>query len=354
MRFIFTADVHLKMWSDKEYTDDGLPLKLKEILDAVEQMCVYAEKNNIENIIIGGDLNDTKGIASVRAFVLFKQLVSKHPDIHFYILHGNHDAVASEYQNVESAVQLVDGYDNVTTITSTHVVDNLLFIPYSKTIGEEISNSDATRQNILISHFGLNEATLSSGISIKSSISARHLEKFNLVLLGHYHKPQKIVSGNVNIYYVGSPIAIRRDEAGEVKRFLVVDSDTCEVVEVPTEGYRKYYEFVLNEDSDINAIKEEIKRYKEEGHHVVLKNMMANIPDKLQDVVENVQYVDLYEPDITIRGITAAMTIEEQLKKYIEIESVPEEKQETYLKIGIDCVTAAGESKSVENTDIEF
>ena len=70
-KFIFTADLHLKMWSDKEHDADGRPLKLIEILSTVDQMCQYAKANDIPSIIIGGDLNDTKGLVSVRAFLLF-------------------------------------------------------------------------------------------------------------------------------------------------------------------------------------------------------------------------------------------------------------------------------------------
>lgn len=354
MKFLFTADVHLKLWSDKEYTDDGLPLKLVEILNVLEQMCEYAKKNKIKNIVIGGDLNDTKGIASVRAFVLFKKMVERYNDIHFYLLHGNHDAVASEYENNESAIQLVDGPENVSTILEPKIVENILFIPYSKYVGEEIrdvlSKNKDKDVNILISHFGLNEATLSSGISIKSSLSAKSLTMFDLVLLGHYHKPQMIEADNTKIYYVGSPIAIRRDEAGEEKRFFEVDSKDCKVKIIPSEGYRKYFEFKIDENSDVEKIKEEILKYQNEGHHIVLKNSLANVPKELEELTETVQYVDVYEPDVTIRGITAAMSDEEQMKKYMEIENIPEEDFDLYLNIGLECIHAASEEIEEEKT----
>jgi len=47
---------------------------------------------------------------------------------------------------------------------------------------------------ILISHFGLSEGMLNSGMSIISDIGLKDLRgKYELVLLGHYHKPQEII-----------------------------------------------------------------------------------------------------------------------------------------------------------------
>jgi DNA repair exonuclease SbcCD nuclease subunit len=341
MKFVFTADIHLKMWNDKVYDENGLPLRLVEILNSVEQMCEYARENDIKDVIIGGDLNDTKGLASVRAFVLFNELVKRYDDMTFFILHGNHDSVASEYNNKESAVQLISGNNNVINIVDPTTFKNILFIPYSKNILEEIKNNKTEEHNILVSHFGLNEASLSTGISLQTSISVNHLTQFKLVLLGHYHKPQHIENNETSIYYVGSPIPVRRDEVDETKRFLVVDSETCEVNAVNIEGYRKYFQFIINEDSDIKSMKEDIEKYKNAGHYVVVKNMLSNIPKEFEDVIESVQYVDLYEPDVNIRGIDVSMSIENQLKKYIELENVHEEDREEYYKVGLECVTEA-------------
>ncbi len=220
-----------------------------------------------------------------------------------------------------------------------HVMDDMLFVPYSKSILEELEKHKKSKCDILISHFGLNEGSLSSGISLKSTISASNLSKFNLVLLGHYHKPQKIEYGDTSIYYVGSPIPIRRDEYDEQKRFLVVDQEDCTVEEINTTGYRRYFQFVLDEDADVNEIKEQIEKYSKEGHYVVVKNTLSNIPKQLNDVVDSVQYVDLYEPDVNIRGIDVTMSIEKQLKKYIDIERIPDDEKDEYFKVGMECIT---------------
>jgi len=51
-KVLMTADIHLKSWKDKDYTDDNIPLKLYETIQALNQMADYARDNNIKNIFI--------------------------------------------------------------------------------------------------------------------------------------------------------------------------------------------------------------------------------------------------------------------------------------------------------------
>lgn len=348
MRFIFTADIHLKMWSDKEFTENGIPKKLIEILNTIDQMCNYAHKNNIEDIVIGGDLNDTKGVAHVSAFVLFKQLVSKHHDLNFYILHGNHDAV-SDSEGRESAIQLLEEHGNVRIILEP-VLENIfdrdvLFIPHSPNMVDELKRYMEHDPEILISHFGLTEAVLSSGISIRTGIRANNLKKIKLTLLGHYHKPQEIIEEDYSIYYAGSPIAIRRDEAGEEKRFLVVDTETFEVESVNTEGYRRFHEILIDDTVNIEEIKEKIERIKNSGDYLVIKKTIANIPKEIESVINENNVIDLYQKDITLRGITASMNSEEQMKRYLEIMEIPKEEHDAYISTGTKIINLDLEEK---------
>ncbi len=342
MKFVFTADIHLKLWSDIEYTDSGIPKKLIEILCTIKQMCDYAIANDIENIIIGGDVNDTKGTASVSAFVLFKQLLEKYPSLTFHVMHGNHDSV-SDSEDRESAVQLLEGPSNVITYLNPKIVEfdqsRLLFIPHCKNMIDNLKEyMHEDNLDILVSHLGLSDAFLSSGISIRTGLRSENLRKFKLVLLGHYHKPQEIISESSKIYYAGSPIAIRRDEAGEIKRFLVVDTNTYDVQSINTEGYRRFHEVLIDEDCDITSIKQKIKEIQDSGDYLVLKKTVANIPVELIGDIGDRIVIDLYEKDITLRGITANMTSEEKMRKYLNIMEIDESLHKQYMEIGIEII----------------
>ena len=162
---IITADLHLKNWSDKEYTEEGTPLRLMEILSVFNSMCEYAIKNEIDNIIVAGDINDTKSIVHVQAFSLFKKLLENYPGIHFDFIHGNHDAATGGGTNDKSAINLLTGPENVHIMLEPEVRDNITFVPWSKQMVDWIVDADPT--DILITHVGLSDATLSSGISIR-------------------------------------------------------------------------------------------------------------------------------------------------------------------------------------------
>ena len=331
--FLFTADVHLKSWNDNIYTDEGISLKLSEILQCVTDMCEYAEENNIKDIIIGGDLNDTKGIVNVSSFVKFKEIIEKYKNLTFHIIPGNHDYAGRASQTF--AVELLSGVSNINIYTEKTVLDYITLLPWSDQ--DLVSKVNDLKENrIFISHFGLDEAQLSSGISIRSGISANMLAKFEVSLLGHYHKPQELKVGDSRIIYSGSLIPLRRDEINENKRFLHVEvGDEIDIKYIPTKGYRNYYEFVLEEDTDIDEVLEKIEELKNENNYVLLKDNRKKIDSKTKNILDQVQYIHQYEEEFESRGITTNMELKEQLNKWCTIKNIPENEVDEYVEIGL-------------------
>lgn len=326
MRFIFTADWHLKVWNDKEYIE-GHPRRLIEIIQTVKQMCNYARENGINHIIVGGDVNDLKNVIHVKAFVLLKKELDKYRDINFIFLHGNHDS--TEQIGTHSAIHLLDGESNITTIVSEPVVaGDITYIPYHRKMVEWVNDSSPNK--VMVGHFGLNEAMLSNGYSLVSPIKLKDVMKFNLVLLGHYHKPQNVE----HVYYAGSPIQLRRDEAGEEKRFLVVDTeDLSNILSVPTEGYRKYIYFEIKSRSDIEPTIKKAEELMGEGNFVYIKK---EISDTIE--VEGLNIIDCSEKDFQLRGITSGMPLEQQIEKYLEIENIDPDKRDLYKSVCLEMI----------------
>ncbi len=329
MKFAFTADLHLKVWNDKIIDENGIPLKLKEILNCFRQICQHCKHNQIENIIIGGDVNDLKNIVHYKSFVLLKEIIEEYDKIHFYIIHGNHDSAGKE--DLYSAIQLLNGPSNVTTFVEKSIIDDIVFIPWSGNMVDEILECEPKK--ILISHFGLNEAQLSSGISIKTNIKINNLKKFDLVLLGHYHRPQQLA----NVYYVGSPIQLNRGEADEEKRFLVVNSETLEVESHKTMGYRKYFNIVLESKEELDEKINDIKELQKEGM-ITIKNKIKDLDLQELHISEDVRVINEVEEEYQLRGITSDMKITEQMKKYLEIQKIPEDQHQEYIDVFLEIV----------------
>lgn len=323
MKFAFTADLHLKMWNDKIIDEDGIPLKLKEILNCFTQICEYCVSNRIENVVIGGDVNDLKNIVHYKSFVLLKQIIERYSKIHFYVIHGNHDSAGRE--DLHSAIQLLDGPENVSTFVTKTILEDIIFLPWSGNLVDELMECEPGK--ILVSHFGLNEAQLSSGISIRTNIRLNHLKKFDLVLLGHYHKPQELG----NVYYVGSPIQLTRGEADEKKRFLVVDTETLDVKSYQTTGYRKYFNVVLESKDELD---EKIKQIEELGKEglVTIKNKVKDLDINELQISDDIRVINDVEEEFQLRGITSDMKLVDQMKRYLEIQKVPNDQHQEYIE----------------------
>ena len=172
-------------------------------------------------------------------------------------------------------------------------------------------------------------------MSIISDISMSNLiGKYELVLLGHYHKPQEIIRDDISLYYVGSLIQLDWGEKGEEKRFLIVDTDTLQVDSIPITHYRKHIEIEINNDNKDDVLKA-AQQAKDDGHHV--KIVMKEKVD-LTKIKNDFNIVDKTETDITDRGITSSMSQEDRIHRYLEIKEIPHEDIDEYAKEAFDII----------------
>lgn len=340
--WVVAADIHLKLYSDSEYTGSGLPLKLFEILQTFRNMCLDARSKGIKKVAILGDVNDTKQFAAVDAFSAFRRVLEEFPDITFYIIPGNHDMTmvsSRKKSSVEeddtwcnefrTAIDLLKGPSNIITINEPTVIDNMTFVPYSYI--DDIDDLETT--DILMSHFGLSDAVLSNGKSIRNKFRAQDLKRWKLVLLGHYHKPQKLG----NLYYVGNLIPLTRAEFDENKRYLYLNSETLDVESVPTNGYRKYYEFIINDSEDVDSKITEANKLKAEGNFVVVRNRTKHV---INENLEGVKLINEFEEEFQTRGLSGKMSDKELMDKYLEIEKISDNEHKEFLDIGLEIINS--------------
>jgi len=143
----------------------------------------------------------------------------------------------------------------------------------------------------------------------------------------------------LSLYYVGSPIQLDWGEKDDEKRFLVVDSDNMDVQSIPIQNYKKHVQIELTPDNFDQAI-EIARKAKESGDHV--KVIMKEAVD-LTSLKGEFNVIDKTEQDITDRGITSSMSLEDKLKRYLEIREIAKEKQVAFI-------TAA--QKSIEKCEV--
>jgi len=330
MKFVGTADIHLSMYSMDRILK-GLPERLFYLKTVLINIAEYTISKNINNIVVAGDVFHTKSIIHSLAQSILLDFINNYTSINFHIIDGNHDMSSKSGEGV-SALKCLDNCSNVNMMHDACIIEDILFLPWNpKTMYQSIKES---KESYLVSHFGINEAMLNSGISIVSEIKASDLTHFKKCFLGHYHLPQNL--GNTFIF--GSPIQLDWGEKGEKKRFLVVDTDTNTVESVETDGYKKYIEIDLNS----NDIKETLNLYdqarelKKQGHEIKFNVITSGVD--VSSIKDEFRIIDKVEKDITNRGINTAMSKEDILSRYIEIHEIPESKRDLYLRVGKEII----------------
>jgi len=343
MKFAFIADIHLSRYSSDKIEDEtSLPERLHSIKKALYEVAQYCVANDIRVVVIGGDTLHGKSIIYAIAQEIMIQYFEDFADlIKFYVIDGNHD-LSGKGADVVSALRPLQNIPNVHWINFTETYklekEDVLFVPYSNNLPQVLKRNQA---RILISHFGLSEGMLNSGMSIISDVSMKDLAgRYELVLLGHYHKPQEIISGGVHLYYVGSLIQLDWGEREDEKRFLVVDSDTLQVDSIVIGGYKRHVQIEITADNKDESIKA-VQAARAAGDHV--KVIMKEKVD-LSELKGEFNIIDKTDRDITDRGITSNMSTEDKLKKYLEIKEIPEEQHEMYMSVAMEIIRKGDES----------
>ena len=338
MKFVFIADIHASGYgNDKIDSISNLPERLNSIKKSLYYVSDYCEKNNIENIKIGGDILHNKSLIYTIAQNMIVDYIRDNTHITFDILSGNHD-LSSRSNNSVSALKALDNEPNVNGIHEvfTDNTYDILYVPYMKGMTDIIKNNKA---KYLISHFGLNEGILSSGISIISDIGLKDLYgKYEIVLLGHYHLPQEIINEYIKLYYAGSIIQLDLGERNEEKRFLVVDTDNDTIESVLIEGYKKNYRFSITNDNK-EEILQKATELRKNGHYVEFDKREKF---DTSDLEKDFRIIDKTEVDITNRGIESSMSMDEKFNKYLEIKEISENMRDEYINIAKEIIDSCG------------
>lgn len=328
---IFTADLHLQPFnSDTVELENGIRLKLQELLNSIEQMLKYAVDNNIETVVFGGDIGHHRNSIYTRPFYLFQELLLKY-NLNYKFIPGNHDG--SSLHIGQNAVAIFRTMPNTDVFMTPIVEGNVTYIPDSQDMYEDIKNAEPN--DILISHFPLSEGATDSGLKVTTRFSAKDLKKFKLVLLGDYHTHQTVG----HIHYPGTLIPMNKGEKG-AKGFIVFDDKTLKTEFIEVTGFRKYIDVEITETTNAKDLKKIINEAKDSNDFITVRNTLEELPKELKTLVKDVPVIDEFEPEEFLRGISSSMQLGEQLNKYLEIKNIPEGDRNKYIQIGLTALGA--------------
>ncbi len=176
-----------------------------------------------------------------------------------YIILGNHDFYSYHKDPPMTS------FEEISTVISKQYFPisiedyKIHCVPYRDTlveIEEGIAQAcnNLGNKNILLTHIGVIEGVIGESnthLQKEYSLDILHPEKFDLVLLGHYHKHQKITN---NVYYIGSPMQLNFGEAGESKGLMVLDTKTKHLEFIKNHLSPQFHQLKVNSEKELAKI----------------------------------------------------------------------------------------------------
>ena len=103
MKLIHCADLHLDSKMNTHLGSQKAKERKTELLHTFTRMIDYAKDENVKQILIAGDLFDTRKVSATASNMVL-ELIQKNDDISFYYLRGNHDQIAVRHIPSPSAL----------------------------------------------------------------------------------------------------------------------------------------------------------------------------------------------------------------------------------------------------------
>jgi DNA repair exonuclease SbcCD nuclease subunit len=212
----------------------------------------YLKLNGITTVVQLGDLFDRRKYINFNSLYLcrkffFDQL--RENNITFITLLGNHDVAYKNTLQVNSSELLLKEYDNITVYNSFSTVNfggiDIDIVPWlcDDNESEILSQIKQSRSQICFGHFELAGFEIQPGIVHHEGLDRALLNKYDVVLTGHYH--HKSTDGSIT--YVGTPYEMFWSDYNDPRGFHIFDTDTREL-EFIQNPYRMFYKLNYKDD----------------------------------------------------------------------------------------------------------
>lgn len=244
MKFLACGDLHI---TDKmPYGNE----RKEELISAWQQMISYASQNNIEWIIITGDVFDDINV-SPASFEIFRKMIDRTFNMKFIICSGNHEIdeagnsvvkiLCNFFRDKELYAPL--SYDRERVVTISNDTDILLFDYHHSHAELKISMRECLRESdgerkIFVGHQPVEGMEMRDSVLCTHGIPKKWFTKkgiigknFDLVLMGDFHRMQPI-TGDIEAYYTGSLIQHSFRDEGGTPSFFEVNLDGKQGIEV--------------------------------------------------------------------------------------------------------------------------
>jgi DNA repair exonuclease SbcCD nuclease subunit len=181
-------------------------------------------KQNITEIIFGGDFFHYRDEISVKTLNFAKDFLDKFTDFNITMITGNHDAWYKDTSEINS-LSIFKGYknlqiyDKIATLVNGH--RTFTFCPWGTAV------ADIPKSDVVIGHFELENFKMNAFKICEHGDDPEVLiEKAPLIFSGHFHtRDVKVFDNKSKIVYVGNPYEMDFGDSGQRKGFYVLDTN---------------------------------------------------------------------------------------------------------------------------------
>ena len=258
----------------------------------------YLNDNGIKNIVHLGDYYEHRRYINFKALnsnrkVFLERLRSD--GITMDIIPGNHDTYFKNTNELNSLKELLGHYMNEVNIVMEPSVleyDGLKFglVPWICQDNEEATNEFLIncKADVIGGHFELNGFDMLRGVPCTHGMSTENLQRFELVLSGHYH----VKSNQGNIHYLGSQMEFFWNDAHDDKFFHVFDTETRELT--PVRNPLTLFHRIRYDDSKVDYNEFDVEMLDKKFVKVVVINKSDTFTfDRFLDRIQQREIYDL-------------------------------------------------------------
>ncbi len=224
MKIIHCADLHLDSKMTANLDKEKAKERKDELLKTFGKMISFAVQNQVEAILIAGDLFDTKNISATTRNAV-KDAINSHPEIQFFYLKGNHDQdnFLSATEDIPENLKLFSGSWTSYALAEGRIVITGLELS-KENAGSAYSSLtlDAAKFNIVTLHGQESETGAKDKVEV---INLRALKNkgIDYLALGHIHAyKEETLDARGTYCYPGCLEGRGFDECGE-HGFVLLD-----------------------------------------------------------------------------------------------------------------------------------
>lgn len=259
------SDLHLNIWAKFNKNNERTLTGFK-VLSRIVDEC---EKLNVPALFCGDLFHKPENIDQDLAILFkdfLKELYKHHPKFKCYAIEGNHDLKSVNIldpkdikkQGIKRGwISLFEDSRLITLSPKTpaamlthsgHIIHGVPYIDHNLGLNEYLKTLRLTEgfKHILLLHTDYSGAQDTDGRVVDSveNLNMNILNRFDLVLCGHIHKPQRL---SKKVYMIGAPIQQRRTDKDCKMGYWKVMEDLS-MKFVPLEGFPKFIDVATQEE----------------------------------------------------------------------------------------------------------